>query len=235
MGVRFTDSAGRRSGVQDKRMAFWGGPYLESAAESYRQAKSHYARGDYFTGYLYLFVAFNNIYCLLVPRSSSGEASKIRMAVTRLSDQAVEDLYTENYIRKVTRLNCRLPKQFQVGPDKGEPYRGIINMRHYFAGARAEACVEHIYVAQPDGAIEDKRKTLEELAASLLYAVRNNQFHAIKGPGNPSDENVVRISYKLLEPIVKALFGTAREQVENREPATRLPRRQIEWEAKIIT
>ena len=51
--------------VKEKRIAYWGRTYLDSTQESLRLAMVFQRKNDYFTAYMYLFVAFNNLYSLL--------------------------------------------------------------------------------------------------------------------------------------------------------------------------
>lgn len=191
---------------QQQRITFWGDSYLQSTKESYCRAQRFFDQEDYFTAYLYLFAAFNNLYCLLA-RFERNERSKIRWAVERIEDSYIPSIYTPEYFSHLDELNQRTPEQFFEGPDKGAALSGVVNMKDYLLGKEPDACVAHVEsVAPVESGTQEKRRTLQDLAACLLYTVRNNQFHAIKGPHNLADQRTLLLAYKLLAPIVRALL-----------------------------
>jgi len=201
--------------LQTQRIAYWGGAYLESTRESYRRAEEFFRQGDPFTAYLYLFVAFNNLYCLTA-RFDGDERVKIRAALGDVPAGEIDRFYTRDYVDLVDSLNDGTTEQFVEGPDAGPPARGIVNMRDYFLGKGETACVAHIgEVAPVSASSDDKRRTLQEVAASLLYTVRNNQFHAVKGPHRLADQWTLETAYRLLLPITEALLPIAERTVKN--------------------
>jgi hypothetical protein len=199
---------------QLQRIASWGESYLESTRESYRRTKKFSLKGDYFTAYLYMFIGFNNLYSLLA-RCVKRETCKIRAAVEMLSDEQIESLYTDEYFRLACQLNDRIPEQFKCGPDVGSTLPGVVNMQKYFSGKASADCIAHINEVTPvDATIQEKRCTLQKLAACLLYTTRNNQFHALKGPHNLADKTTLEWAYKLLEPLVSALILVGKHKIE---------------------
>jgi hypothetical protein len=209
---------------KEQRIAYWGDSYLQSTKESHRRAKEFRRRRDYFTAYLYLFIAFNNLYCLLT-RFSGSQPTKIRAAVGLIADEGIASIYTAGYVRHLVELNQRVPEQFSTGPDKGAAQTGIVNMGDYFLGKDPDACIARIdNAASVDAPTEEKRRTLKEMAASLLYTVRNNQFHAIKGAHILADETTLEVAYKLLEPLVRALIPVGRQEIEVAKEAVSMTR-----------
>ncbi len=207
----------RQNELQNDRIAYWGNAYLKSTEESYQQARVHFRDEHWFTAYLYLFVSFNNLYSLysLVVRSAGHEPKKIRDAIARIPDKDIESIYTAEYFRYLIELNERTPEQFLKGPDAGLAHHGIVNMRDYFLGKEPNACVAYLpEIASVDAGAEEKRQTIKELAAILLYTVRNNQFHAIKGSRNLADDSTLWQAYNLLEPVVKALLRVGVRKIE---------------------
>ncbi len=208
----------RAEDLQTRRIAYWGDAYLQSTRESYRRAHRFFNRTnrdpDPFTAYLYLFVAFNNLYCLLA-RFDGREADKIRAALDQVPTDDIERLYTEEYVELISSLNDAPTEQFVVGPDAGAPVQGIVNMRDYFLGKDPRDCVAHVSAVAPAlASTEDKRRSLQEVASSLLYTVRNNQFHAIKGPHRLADQSTLGTAYQLLLPLVQALLPIAQHRTQ---------------------
>jgi hypothetical protein len=200
---------------QRQRIAHWGESYLKSTTESYRRAKRFSHKGDYFTSLPVLFACFNNLYCLLSRFDrEEKESCKIQAAVGELPAEQIESLYTDEYFRLVCQLNDRIPEQFTSGPDASSTLHGVVNMGKYFSGKEPDVCVAHVRGVAPVYATTDKKRTtLQKLAASILYTVRNNQFHVVKGPHNLADEEVLKAAYTLLEPLVKALLHVAWREV----------------------
>ena len=88
-------------------------------------------------------------------------------------------------------------------------------MQRYFQGKDLADCVKHIEeVANEEACVEEKKRTLKDLAAELLYTIRNNQFHSIKGANNIVDKDVLQSAYCLLEPIVESLFPVSYKKLE---------------------
>lgn len=198
---------------QAKRIAFWGEAYLDSTQQNIVRAHEFESRSDYFTAYLYLFVAFNNLYCLLA-RFEGREQEKIRAALENVAGNEIDRFYSPEYAHFISELNDRPTEQFARGPDAGAPAQGIANMRDYFLGKDPLDCAAHVGVVAPAWASADeKRKTVQEVAATLLYTIRNNQFHAVKGPNNLADLFTLQRAYRLLVPVVDALLPMAREEV----------------------
>lgn len=199
------------------RLRYWGDAYLQSTQESYRRAKRFFGvEGDSFTAYLYLFVAFNNLYCLLA-KFDGREPAKIRAALDLLPQTEVQRVYGSRYVELVRELNDRPTEQFVEGPDAGSTVRGIVNMRDYFLGKSPLDCVAHVTNVAPLHAPTDaKRETLQEVAVTLLYTVRNNQFHAVKGPHRLADQLTLETAYELLQPLVEALIRVAEGSLQPR-------------------
>jgi hypothetical protein len=171
---------------QLKRIAYSGESYLESTRESYRQAKRFFHKGNSFTAYLYMFVSFNNLYCLLA-HFDGREPDKIRAAIEKLPEEQIESLDTDEYFRLACQLNDRIPEQFKIGPELGSTLRGVVNMQKYFLGKDPTDRIAHVNEVTPvDATTPEKRRTLQELGACLLYTTRNNQFHAITRCSQPS-------------------------------------------------
>ena len=203
-----------REAAGAERVAYWGNAYLASTRQSYHCALGFFSERDFYTAYSYLFISFNNLYCLL-GRFDGGEPSKIRAAVNRIPRDKIDDIYTARYAHLIEALNDGIPVQFSAGPDSGVLSGGVINMRDYFLGKDATKCIAHVHqVAPASGPAEEKRKTMEEVAAVLLYTVRNNQFHAFKAPNQPLDERTLENAYCLLLPIVTALLPLAERTVD---------------------
>jgi len=201
--------------LQTQRIAYWGGAYLESTRESYRRAEEFFREGDAFTAYLNLFVAFNNLYCLIA-RFDGHERAKIRAALKNVPAEEIDRFYTSDYVDLINSLNDGPTEQFVEGPDAGARIQGIVNMQTYFLGKRPSDCVAHIREVAPGWASsDDKRNTLQEVAASLLYTVRNNQFHAVKGPHRLADQYTLESAYRLLLPLVGALLPMAERTVRS--------------------
>lgn len=205
-----TDHQARKA---EERIRYWGEAYLQSTRESYRRATEFSNAQDPFTAYLYLFVAFNNLYCLLA-RFDDSEQAKIRAALKRLALAEIDRIYTPEYVSRIRELNDRPTEQFVEGPDAGSQARGVVDMRRYFLGKEAAECVRHVEsLASSEAPVEDKLKTLQEVAACLLYTVRNNQFHAVKGPRRLADQLTLEAAYLLLLPLVDALTPVAEQTV----------------------
>lgn len=203
-----------RAALRARRIGYWGSQYLASTCESYRLAQRFFGKSDFFTAFLYLFVTFNNLYSLLAPDRTDDQ--RIREAVGRVPLDRIETLYSSHYVGLIRQLNDGPPVQFNEGPDGGAAVEGIPNMREYFRGKEAAQCVAHVDEVAPDSAsAQAKRKTLQEVAACLLYAVRNNQFHAVKGAQNLSDQTTLRTAYQILDPIVSALLPIGEEVIDN--------------------
>jgi hypothetical protein len=179
---------------------------LASTRESYRRANAFFDQGDPFTAYLYLFVAFNNLYCLLADFDGT-EREKIDRALERIPTSVLRALYTPDFVDRVLELNGSTTEQFVSGPDSGTEVPGIINMKDYFLGRPAAECIAHVEVVADSSASDsDKLKTIQAVADSLLYTIRNNQFHAVKGAHRITDQRTLIAAYHLLRPLVDALL-----------------------------
>lgn len=195
--------------VSENRISYWGRSYLDSTLESFNRAEQFYQRQDFFTAYMYLFVSFNNLYCLLAGFADT-EPAKIRAALKDLPERKITGFYTADYVRLINCLNDGPPLQFLQGPDSGSSEQGILNMRDYFLGKETAQRVVHVSkVSLPTAPAADKKHTLQEVAACLLYTIRNNQFHAVKGAQNLADQRTLETAYRLLLPIVEALIPRA--------------------------
>ena len=193
----------------NQRIAYWRNSYLASTRKSYGMAQEFFEQRCYFTAYLYLFVTFNNLYSLRAD-FNGGERTKIRNAVDCIPDEWVNSFYTEEYRNSIERLNERTPEQCIYGPDAGTKHCGVVDMQGYFQGECLCKCVKHIkHIAIKEDSVEAKKCTLQNLAAELLYMVRNNQFHSIKDANNIMDEDVLQLAYCLLDPIVGSLLQLA--------------------------
>jgi len=191
----------------EERFSYWGDAYLQSTRESYRRAAGFFSRGDAFTAYLYLFVAFNNLYCLLA-RFRGGERAKIGAALKQVRAEDIDRVYTPDYVELINSLNQGRTEQFVQGPDAGAGVQGIVNMGDYFLGKDPVDCVAHVGTVAPAlASTEDKRRSLEGVASSLLYTVRNNQFHAIKGPHRLADQSTLGTADQLLLPLGRVLMS----------------------------
>ena len=84
---------GRQEQRAAERIRYWGEAYLQSTRESHRRAQQFFDADDPFTAYLYLFVAFNNLYCLLA-RFDGSESAKIRAALDLLPLTEIDRMYT---------------------------------------------------------------------------------------------------------------------------------------------
>jgi hypothetical protein len=198
---------------QVQRIAFWGDDYLRFTKESKRRAAKFHSQGDHFTAYMYLFVAFNNLYCLLAGFKGQ-EADKITCAVRRIPGARIRLFYTAEYVDLIRSLNDGAPEQLVREPDNGERGEGIVNMGRYFAGQPVSRCLAHIdEVAEPAASIGECTSTLAELASTLLFTIRNNQFHAIKGVTNLADQFTLERAFGLLLPIVNALLPIATNEI----------------------
>ncbi len=203
-----------RAELADERIRYWGRAYLASTRESYRRAQLFFNRCDFFTAYLYLFVAFNNLYCFLA-RIDGTEPEKIRVALEKVPLQEIESFYRSDYVRDIRFLNDGPSAQFREGPDSRAPVEGIPNMRNYFLGKEPAQCVAHVdHVAPATAGARAKRGTLQEVAGCLLYAIRNNQFHAVKGARALGDQTTLKTAYQILHPIVHSLMPLGEEVVE---------------------
>lgn len=209
-------SANPQKQLSEERISRWGDTYLNSIWESRKQAGRSFKRKDYFTAYLYLFVVFNNLYSLLV-RFDGRERTKIKAALEELPSEDVDRFYTGQYRELIDSLNDGLPEQFASGPERGAQVRGITDMKDYFLGKKPKDCVVHVGdVAAESASAEAKKRTLQEVAAYLLYTVRNNQFHAVKGPQRQADLDTLRAAYLVLHPIVDALTPITRSSLHAR-------------------
>ena len=198
----------------EARVRYWGREYLASTSESCRLARKSFRKGDFFTAYLYLFVAFNNLYCLIA-RFGGREQEKIRRAVEKIRLDRIDAFYTTDYVERIKQLNDGPPVHFTVGLDAGALVEGIANMRDYFLGKLPADCVARVdQVASEWAPDEQKLSTLQEVAACLLYTIRNNQFHAVKGAQNLGDQTTLQTAYRILDPIVDSLMTIGREVVE---------------------
>lgn len=198
----------------NERIAYWGKSYLDSAEKSHRYAQEFFQcsqrfpeqEENYFTAYLYLFVTFNNLYSFLAEFKNGSEIDRIKDAIGCIPDDDVTRIYNRQYHDVLISLNQRPTEQLPG-------LRGIVNMRDYFRGKKRSCCVKHIQeIASVNDSPNEKKLTLKNLAAQLLYTVRNNQFHAIKDP--ITDVNVLRWAYCLLDPIVWALFPVSYKKLE---------------------
>lgn len=192
-----------------ERVEAWGGEYLAASGQSFERARHSAHDEDWFTAYLYLFVAFNNLYCLLA-RFDGGERDKIGEALKILPARDIEDFYDAQYVAQIQGLNDGLPEQFSDGPDAGTLLPGIVNMKDYFMGYEASECVAHVdKVSSALSSTDEKRPTLTAISATLLYTVRNNQFHAVKGPRREADLRTLRTAYHVLLPLAQSLYWAA--------------------------
>ena len=188
-----------------KRINVWRGPYLASTRKSYHRAQGFFQKGDYFTAYLYLFVTFNNLYSYLARFGNGSESDRIRNAIGCITDDNVAQIYNSQYLEVLNCLNERTPEQ------DGGGRLGVVNMRYYLQGKDPCVYVKHIkHIANEEASAVEKKCTLQNLAAELLYTIRNNQFHAIKDP--ITDESVLRWAYCLLDPIVCVLLQVADQE-----------------------
>ena len=191
------------------RIKFWGREYLSACRQTLQEAKRFAAREDWFTAYLCLFVAFNNAYCL-VARFDGLERDKIATALQKVPDRQIDELYNQQYVSLVHDLNDGLPEQFSDGPDHGVQLQGIVKMKEYFLGYEPQDCVAHIEtVSAAESSTDEKRQTLAALSAGLLLAIRNNEFHAVKGPRKEADRRTLKMAYKLLLPLAENVYATA--------------------------
>ena len=195
---------------QNERIKCWRDWYLRLTEESYRMACSSQRHDDYFTAYLYLFVTFNNLYSLRADFSKGGQDEKIKYAVGFIPNELVDKFYDKEYRKSIECLNDRTPEQFKCGPDAGAEGRGVLDMLRYFRGEDLDTCVKRIKeIANEKAPAEEKKLTLQNLAVELLYTIRNNQFHSIKGSADRMDVNVLWLAYRLLDPIVGSLLQLA--------------------------
>lgn len=192
-----------------ERVEAWGGEYLDACGQSLERARHSAQDEDWFTAYLYLYVAFNNLYCLLA-RFEGREPDKMGEALKILPARDIEDFYDAHYVALILGLNDGLPEQFSDGPDAGTLLPGIINMKDYFVGYEAAECVAHVdRVSSATSSTDEKRETLTAISATLLYTVRNNQFHAVKGPRREADLRTLRAAYHVLLPVAQSLYWAA--------------------------
>ncbi len=174
---------------------------------------------NHFTAYMYLFVAFNNLYnwhAWRCARAGDSQPEKIKSAVRSLTDQAVRKIYTPNYSKRISVLNDRRPKQIDDGECDLDVH-GVLKMDQYFTGSTISSCVAHVEpasLATTGADPTEQRDTIAEVAAKLLYTVRNNQFHAVKGAIDPDDREVLETAYALLHPISLALLKAMRQSAE---------------------
>jgi hypothetical protein len=177
-----------------------------------QRAKDFALTEDWFTAYLYLYVAFNNLYCLLA-RFEGWERDKIGEALKRLPARDIEELYDTDYVALIHNLNDGLPEQFSSGPDNRGDLRGIVDMKDYFLGYEAPECVAHVeIVSSISSPVDEKRDTLTAVSATLLYTIRNNQFHAVKGPRREADLRTLRTAYRVLLPVAQSLYWAAHHE-----------------------
>ena len=205
--------------VGAKRRAVWCKRYLQSTRDSLVRAKCFHGKEDpdHFTAYIYLFVAFNNVYSWYdwinpPPRARKppSEPDRIKRAVqSLLKPDAAQQIYTATgYFDCIVNLNKRRPAQ--LGENEFPEAHGILRMAEYFRGVseplRLVSCLEGGSIASLTDEATKQRDTLAELAAGLLYSVRNNQFHSQKGVQNFDDDEVLKTAYALLFPISDALL-----------------------------
>lgn len=201
---------------QRRRIAYWGDSYIRSTRKSHLRAQRFAQKDDYFTAYMYLFAAFNNLYSLLAGFNSRGEAEKIKVAIGKFQSEHIDSIYTADYIQNLNNLNRRTPEQFKDGPDECSAQRGVVNMQKYFLGNDPSACavsINEIEIAALDDTARQKLITVQQLASTVLYTIRNNHFHAVKGANNLLDKNVLKLAYKLLNPIVQALLPLGQQEI----------------------
>lgn len=205
-------SRDRQAAEAARRISVWGTMYLDSTRESIRRANSFLEQDDPFTGYLYLFVAFNNLYSLLA-QFAGKETVKIRHALAKLPGDAISLFYTSDYVELVNDLNDSFPEQTLSEPDGAGVGRGIIDMKAFFLGHDLDTCIKHaMNIAAVDASPEEKLGTIQDVAEELLFTVRNNQFHAIKGPHRLADQRTLLVAFRLLRPMVDALLELAQEK-----------------------
>jgi hypothetical protein len=186
-----------------QRLNHHGQRYLTSTQNMWNLACEHRMRGDYMSGYLCLWVVFNNLYSWLAAFSENGERTRIEAAIhSLLPNAAARILGDDDYHERIRRLNQRQTNE--------EPtLHGIIDMQKYFRGAPQAEFLQQAKVTT--GTDTEK---LVSVATVLLYTVRNNLFHAIKDP--MGEVPIVEDAYHLLEPIVGALLGVALERAVGR-------------------
>ncbi len=190
-----------------ERMAAWGEEYLRSTRNSCERAGQFFRDKDFFSAYLYLFVAFNNLYRLLVGFDGE-EKAKIRDVIEKVPTEAIDCFYTCEYVDLINALNEGTPEQFKFEPEIDLTLNGITGLRSYFLGKEPRQCVAHVaqVVAMSTDSAEEKRMTLQSVAAELLYTIRNNQFHAVKGPQSAADLATLKVAYRVLKPVVDELL-----------------------------
>lgn len=197
--------------------------YFESADASLHLAESFHEKAEsgsdglnHFTAYMYLFVAFNNLYNWYAwghARAGDSQQKKIKAVVRSLTDQAAREIYTPQYVERILDLNVRQPKQLDDA-ERDMNVQGVLNMDEYFRGGRIPSCLARLQdesIATTEDAPTQQRETIAELAATLLYTVRNNQFHAVKGVIDADDREVLEMAYALLHPISLALLNATYE------------------------
>lgn len=202
-----------RADLARRRLDFWRDTYLQSTTESLKRAEEfsshHPFSADPFSAYLYLFVAFNNLYRFL-GGFDSGDPDAIKTAIDRLPDVEIRRIYTAKYVECIRQLNEGIPEQFLDGPDADNSAEGVINLKAYFRGDAPGRCVEHVEsVATGSSTVAERKATLGEVASVLLYAVRNNQFHVVKGQQRLQDLRTLAVAYELLRPISDSLMAIA--------------------------
>src|SRR5688572_3411539 len=97
--------------VRQKRLKYWQFTFLESALVSQREAARFLTNSDYFTAYLYLFIAFNNAYSLLNNFAQGGQKESIRATISQLADDQIEAFYDKQYLEAILFLNESPPLQ----------------------------------------------------------------------------------------------------------------------------
>jgi hypothetical protein len=212
-----------RNATAKARIGQWGGDYLASTKESVQLAKRYgigndaqfASDGSDFIAYMLLFVAFNNVYAFLGDFARGQEKDLIRQAVSRLRPADVETFYTHEYREKLKELNGRLPEQLSAGPDFDDGATGVVNMASYLRGESASEFLSHVeLISGVEEASKAKVETLSDTAATLLYTIRNNQFHSIKSSNHPPDRWTLTRAFDVLLPIVEALIPELEREID---------------------
>ena len=193
-----------------ERWRKWGNFYLISCRKSYKKACEYKNLSDHFSSYLWLFVTFNNLYAYLTDFGGGvRQETQIKCAIRQLDETKVNSIYTRGYVLQIKKLNDRTPRE--LAGESSQPL-GVLNMLKFFQGKEPESCVQQVpKVAEFNASFKEKRETISEVTSKLLYPIRNNLFHAIKGPQDPWDESVVKHAYALLEPLIEPLTELAEE------------------------